>query len=321
MNSKPSTTYLSNRSIPRLETALLALGLILSTFRLEAKDPGLPSTVAAGAALTEVYSDPRFFEGPTWDPKTKKLYFTAFPKDQKNTEILRLDAPGRVTVWADKTEGVNGTFLSRNGRLLAAQAFGHRVLKYSFGKKGPSNTQVILSDATLNQPNDICEAPNGNLYFTDPDFKNRRTSAVFLLRPKGELIKLITEMPLPNGIKTSNDGKTLYVGDSHEKLWRSYPIMPNGITGPGRVFFNPETESKADPDGFSIDEHGNLYLSGRGGVWVVNPEGEALGMIPVKEFVSNATFGDVDGKALYLTCDGKVYRLAMTVRGAQFTRP
>lgn len=287
---------------------------------LMAKEPGLPRTVAAGANLAEVYSAPRFFEGPSWDRRTARLYFTAFTKDQLQSEILRLDAPGKVTVWADKTEGVNGTFVSRDGRLLGAQAFGHRLLKYGFGKNGPRSTKILLEDVRLNQPNDICEAPNGNLYFTDPDFKNRQTSAVFLLRPNGETVKLITEMPLPNGIKTSIDGKTLYVSDSHEKLWRAYPIMPNGITQAGRVFFDPDTENRTDPDGLCLDEKGNLYLSGRGGVWVVTPDAELLGMIPVKEAVSNVTFGDADGKGLYLTCDGKVYRLAMTVRGAQFIR-
>ena len=81
--------------------------------------PPLPATVANGAKLVSVYSDDRSFEGPVWDTGTKKLYFTAFGTD--NTQILRLDVPGKVTVWLDKTEGVNGMFLANSGRLLAAQ--------------------------------------------------------------------------------------------------------------------------------------------------------------------------------------------------------
>src|SRR5690349_19159449 len=67
---------------------------------------GVPSTVAAGAKLVSVYHDERFFEGPAWDTKSGKLYFTAFAG--QNTQVLRLDEPGKVTVWLDKTEGVNG---------------------------------------------------------------------------------------------------------------------------------------------------------------------------------------------------------------------
>ena len=70
----------------------------------------------------------------------------------------------------------------------------------------------------------------------------------------------------------------------------------------------------------SIDEQGNLYFSGRGGVWVATPVGKSLGFIPVPEFCSNVTFGGADGRTLYLTCDKKVYSLAMNVRGGQFAR-
>jgi len=43
-----------------------------------------------------------------------------------------------------------------------------------------------------------------------------------------------------------------------------------------------------------------------------------MGFIAVPEFVSNVTFGGADGQTLFLTCDKKVYSLAMRVKGAQF---
>ncbi len=292
-------------------TLLFAIGHVFA-----AESHPLPNTVFPGAQLVEVYSDGRFFEGPSWDQKGHRLYFTAFDKD--NQQILRLDAPGKVTVWADKTEGINGTYYSLKGRLLGAQAYGHRVTDYAFGENGPADPKVLLYDPSLNQPNDICQAPNGNLYFTDPDFKKRQTSAVFLYTTGRKLTRIITDMPLPNGLKVSNDGRTLYVGDSYLKHWKAYPVLNDGTVGPGKVFFDPKTENMADPDGFTIDARGNLYFSGRGGVWVVNKSGQELGFIPVPEFVSNLTFGGLDGQSLYLTCKGKVYSLMMNVRGAQF---
>ncbi len=291
-----------------------SLLLILMVTPRGADGQTMPRTVAEGAKLTEVYSDERFFEGPTWDPKTQKLYFTAFGSD--NQQILRLDAPGKITVWLDKSQGVNGTFLTSDGRLLGAQAYGHRILSYAIGDNGPSEVKVLLENAKLHQPNDVCQAPNGNIYFTDPDFKERKTSAVYLLRPTGQAVKIITDMPLPNGIKTSLDGKTLYVADSHLKHWKAYPIQDDGTVGEGKVFFDPMNENKSDPDGLALDEEGNLYLSGRGGIWVVQPDGKPLGLIAIPEFCSNVTFGGPDGKTLYLTCSKKVYALSMKVRGA-----
>jgi len=192
------------------------------------------------------------------------------------------------------------------------------VMSYAFGEKGPADTIIVAHNPKWNQPNDVCQTPQGHIYFTDPDFKNRKTSAVYVKTTDGAIQKIITSMPLPNGVIAANDGKTLYVGDSHEKLWRSFPIQADGTLGQGNVFFDPETKRQDSPDGMSIDADGNLYLSGRGGVWVATSAGESLGLIPVPEFCSNVTFGGADGKTLYLTCSNKVYSLKMNVKGAQF---
>ena len=95
-----------------------------------------------------------------------------------------------------------------------------------------------------------------------------------------------------------------------------------GTVGPGQVFFDPPVpmDKRAPPDGMSIDEQGNLYLSGSGGVWVVDKFGRSLGLIAIPEFCSNVTFGGPDGKTLYFTCAKQVYSLAAKVRGGQFVR-
>jgi gluconolactonase len=274
----------------------------------------LPSTVASGAKLEQVFGDERFFEGPTWDPKTGKLYFTAFGDA---TQVLRLDEPGKAVVWMDKSQGVNGTYLDNEGRLLGAQGEAKKILSMAVGLVGPEDTRTLYHQDTPMNPNDICQTLRGDIYFTLPDFAEKKRSTVMRIDTDGNASTVITEMTLPNGIIASLDGKTLYVADSHEKHWRSYPINEDGSLGEGKVFFDPDTENKSDPDGMSIDEQGNLYLTGRGGVWVVSPEGKSLGLIPVPEFVSNCSFGDADGKTLYLTCAKKVYRLKMNVRGRQ----
>ncbi len=271
----------------------------------------IPPTVVQGAELTVIFEDNRFFEGPTWDPRTDSLFFTAF--GERNQQLLRRDASGQTTVFKDQTEGVNGTFLSDEGKILGAQAYGHRLISYSI----EGDEEVILLDDELNQPNDLCQAPDGTIYFTDPDFAERSSSVIYRLTADGTAEKLAEVQPLPNGLISSNDGKTLYVGDSAEKRWYAYPIRSDGSLGDPSVFFDPQVESTADPDGMTIDASGNLYFTGRGGVWVVSPDGEALGLIPVPEFCSNVTFGGPNGKTLFLTCQSKVYSLAMNVRGGR----
>ncbi|MEW6496061.1 MAG: SMP-30/gluconolactonase/LRE family protein [Cyanobacteriota bacterium] len=298
-----------------LFTLLLVVVLVKNTY---SKELGMPPTVAKNAQLVEIYSGDRFFEGPTWEPRSGTLYFTAFGKD--NQQILRLERPGKVSVWLDQSEGVNGTFLSNRGTLLGAQGKGHRVMEYTFGDSGPLKSNVLYHNPKLNQPNDICQTVQGDIFFTDPDFKERKNSAVYHLATDGKATKIITDMPLPNGILTSKDGKTLYISDSHLKLWRSYPILNNGRVGAGKVFFNPNVENRNDPDGMTRDIEGNLYFTGRGGVWGVRSNGQALGFIPTPEFCSNVIFGGQDGRTLYVTCDKKVYSLQMRVAGSQALR-
>ena len=281
-----------------------------------------PPTVVPGAELTVVYSSDQYFEGPSWDPSGQKLYFTAFAKE--NEQILRLDAPGKASVWMDHTKGMNGTYLSRNGRLLVAQAFGHTLSSLKIGPDGPEEIKVLASDfegIPFIQPNDVAESPvTGGIYCSDPNFKGKTQSAVYYLSPTGGVRRVIDNLKLPNGLEVSNDGATLYVSDSFEKRVYSYPILADGSVDQAQVkiFFDPVTDNTADPDGMCSDALGNLYFAMRGGVWVVSKEGKQLGFIPVPEFASNVTFGGVDGQTLYITCDKKVYSLAMRVKGAQF---
>ena len=273
------------------------------------------SVVAPNAELVEVYADDIFFEGPCWDPATGKLYFVAWGDDNK--QLLRLDEPGKASVWMDQTQGINGTFISRRGRMLTAEVLGHKIGSYRIGEKGPEDGQVLAEDHTWNQPNDLYQSRRGDIYFSDPDWANRATSAVYRLAPTGKVTRVVTDMTTTNGIIVSNDDKTLYVADSFEKRWHAFPIAADGSVGRGRVFFDPDTDNQQDPDGMTIDERGNLYLTGRGGIWVVTPAGKTLTFIEVKEFCSNATFGGPDNQTLYITGQGKVYSLAMTVGGGR----
>jgi gluconolactonase len=123
----------------------------------------------------------------------------------------------------------------------------------------------------------------------------------------------------------SPDGKTLYVGDDELDDWRSYPIGDDGTVGSGKVFFKPDLPNKTLSDGMTMDAEGNLYFTGqcnfpdgKGGVWVVSPEGKALGRIATPTFCSYAVIGGPDGKTLYLTCDKHVYSLKLNVGPANF---
>lgn len=299
------------RGYPRnIAGRLIATLLILACVR-----PAHAQLVTPGATLVEVYSASRYFEGPTWDLAGGKLYFTALSGGE---QILRLEAPGSASVWMPVTSGINGTYLSLEGRLLCAQGTARKILSLRIGAAGPEDITTLAADNTWVAPNDLCQTYSGDIYFTTPDFASHSASRVYRIAPFGQVTTVVTDMTLPNGIIASIDGRTLYVADSAEKWWRSYPVAADGTVGAGTLFFNPSTPDTSDPDGMTIDELGNVYCTGRGGLWIVSPGGSLQQMVPVPRFCSNVTFGGADGRTLYLTCDQKVYSLSMQVRGARW---
>jgi sugar lactone lactonase YvrE len=301
-------------------TSLLAVAAV--SLQLKADEPPMPPSVAAGAKLEVAYDETetakRFFEGPSYDPKSDSLYFTAFSKD--GSQILRLDSAGKVSVFLDSSDGVNGTFLSRRGGLLGCQGGKSRVVRIALDGS-PGEIEVVADNCDgkkFGVPNDIAEDARGGFYFTDPDFKEKKASVVYYVAPDGKVRPAVTDMQVPNGVYVGKGGKVLYVSDSAALNVRAYPINP--FTGEadqkqGRVFFEPQTENKNAPDGMTMDERGNMYFTGRGGVWVVDPAGKPLGLIAIAEFCSNSTFGGRNGRTLFMTCQNRVYKLAMNVSG------
>jgi len=281
---------------------------------------GFPgSVIANGAQLEVAYSEPGiYFEGPSWDLITEKLYFSQRTEFYR---ILRLDSPGSVTVWMNNTPQTNGTFLANDGRLLTADESTKQICNHRIGASGPEDSQVLAgpADGINKKPNDLCQTPRGDIYFTGPDWSAGATGqVVYRLSTDGQVTEVIGDMEMPNGIIASNDGTKLYVSDSNLKHWKQYPINPDGSVGAGWVFFDPDTADTHDPDGMTIDELGNLYFVGLGGLWIVSPDGIEIDMLAIPEFCSNVTFGGPDGRTLYITCQDKVYSLAMRVRGGSW---
>ena len=125
----------------------------------------------------------------------------------------------------------------------------------------------------------------------------------------------------PNGVALSPDETTLYVAQSfHEApIYKAYPIGEDGSVGEGEVLFNAKhlaADRPGMPDGIKVDEHGNIWGTGPGGVLVISPEGKHLGSILTGQRTANCAFGGADKKTLYMTADGFLMRVKLKVAGA-----
>jgi gluconolactonase len=64
-----------------------------------------------------------------------------------------------------------------------------------------------------------------------------------------------------------------------------------------------------------VDQKGNVYATGPGGIWIFSPEGKHLGTVKLPEIASNCAWGDPDGKTLYITASTGLYRIHLKIPG------
>src|SRR5690606_13310325 len=106
-----------------------------------------------------------------------------------------------------------------------------------------------------------------------------------------------SEMTRPNGIAFSHDEKKLYVAqsDAAKPIWMVFDVQANGKLGAGKVFFDATEWHKAGrkgmPDGLKVDEKGNVFATGPGGLHVFSPDGTHLGTIDTGEKTGNCAWG------------------------------
>jgi gluconolactonase len=287
-----------------------------------APDPAFQALFPPNAAIEKLASGFQFIEGPVWLPGDR-LLFSDIPANVVN----QWSAEGNtVKEFLRPSENSNGLLAGPNNSLLLCQHSGRRI-----AMRSASGVITTLTDRfegrKLNSPNDAVYHSDGSLYFTDPPYglekqdedpgKELAFNGVYRLA-KGKLQLLSKDLSRPNGIAFSPDEKFLYVANSDpaRKLWMRYPVLPDGALGPGRVFADVTAE-KADglPDGLKVDEKGNLWATGPGGVWVFSPEGKHLGTLKPAEVPANLAFGGPDGKTLFLTARTGLYRIATAVAG------
>ncbi|MDX2030098.1 MAG: SMP-30/gluconolactonase/LRE family protein [Blastocatellia bacterium] len=284
----------------------------------------------------------RFTEGPIWvadgaghllfsDPNSNAIYRYT-PSGNGPNEPGRLDLFRSPSGYAGPDiaqygqPGSNGLTLDSLGRLTINQHGNRRVLRLE-----RDGSETVLADRfegkRLNSPNDLVYRSDGTLYFTDPPFglpkffddprKELPFSGVYSLRD-GKLRVVSRDLAGPNGIAFSPDERYLYVGnwDEKKKVVMRYEARPDGTLTDGRVFFDMTGAPGEDAiDGIKVDQEGNLYVSGPGGLWVLSAEGRHLGTIVAPKHIHNMAWGDADGKTLYLCARSGLYRMRLNVPG------
>jgi gluconolactonase len=328
---------------PLLVLLLSALAVMGQSGEVVKLDPKLDGIVPADAKVEKLAGNLGFAEGPVWVRQAGYLLFSDIPANV----ISKWTPDGKTSVavkpsgftGADASDvgsqnnngkevvtliGSNGVTLDREGRIVFAAHGDRNVVRIE--KNGQRTVLVDRYEGKrLNSPNDLVYKADGALYFTDPAFGLRKRdedpkkelpfNGVYLLK-EGKLQLLDKTFTAPNGLALAPGEKYLYVDDSAKKLIMRFDVQSGDTIGNGKTFIDMNSDpSPGVPDGMKVDQNGNVYCTGPGGVWILSPEGKHLGTVKAPEIPANLAFGDSDGKTLYLTARTGLYRIRLKVAG------
>ena len=280
--------------------------------------PELEGIVSKDQEIEELGAGYQVAEGPLWYPDEKYLLFS----DIRNNRRLKWTPSEGVALFQEPTNEANGLTRDRQGRLIACEHASRRVTRLE-----PDGSITVVAnryhDRRLNRPNDVVVKSDGSIYFTDPGAPEPELdldfSGVYLISPDlGTITLLVRDFVVPNGLAFSPDESIMYVDDSRRGHIRAFNVQPNGTLAPAtdRVFCELKGDRPGSPDGMKVDVDGNVYCTGPGGVWVIDPSGKHLGTILTgSDQTTNCAWGGDDWKTLYITTRATLARIQLKKPG------
>ena len=274
-------------------------------------------------------------EGPVWLNKQEMLLFSDVP----NNIIYKWTASGGKEIYLKNSGytgskartgfmGSNGLSLGLDGTLLLCQHGDRRIARMDASVNSPKANFITIaseySGKKINSPNDLIVTANGDIYFTDPSYgfekgmsdpaKEIPYQGVYKVDKAGQVTLLVDSIEQPNGIAIFPNGKTLLIANSDEvkKRWYSYNMASNGTLTNAKVFYDVSNEKGLGVcDGLKIDNNGNVFATGPGGIWIFTKNGKLIGKIKLNAVPASNCALTPDGKTIFITAANYLLRVKM----------
>ena len=208
-----------------------------------------------------------FLEGPSFD-RQGNLWCVDIPFGR----IFKIDKTGDWTLVTQYDGWPNGLKIHKDGHAYIAD-YKKGLLKLNT-KTG--SIEPVLETAfseSFKGLNDLHFADNGDLYFTDQGQSGIAdpSGRVWRLRTEGrnagELQRLVSNAPSPNGITLNKSNSQVYVAITRaQQIWR-LPLMAGGTPSKTGVAIQL-SGGHAGPDGIEMDAEDGLLVCHLGvGIW------------------------------------------------------
>jgi gluconolactonase len=301
-------------------SCFLTFSQMKTTGKIYQEDEAFNELVSPDAQIEVLAEGFHWSEGPVWMKEDGYLLFNDIPqntvfkwKEGEGLSVYLRPAGFALGVKPGGGDlGSNGMFVNPVNKQLVLCDHGNRCLT-QLNKENWTKTIIIDSfeGKRFNSPNDLVISSKGHYYFTDPPYGLKGPD-----RPGKEL-------DYPNGIALSPDEKTLYVANTQgRRIIMKFDISENGSAANGKILFDATDFNKygknGGMDGIAVDEKGNIWATGPGGVMVISPEGKHLGSIDTGTLIANCKFGGSEGNELYMTAHNYLCRVKVKVKGMGF---
>ncbi len=290
---------------------------------IDLRAPGLDRIIDSDPPLDQIAHDMYFGEGPVWDRRQKRFLWVDIIGDT----IWEWSPGVGKKVFMHPSSHANGMTFDRQGRLVVAGWSARTIWRV----EDDGSVVTIASryqGKKFNSPNDIVVRSDGTVYWTDSvgglaipgmvgeDLQRQLDfQGVFCLTPRGEVKLVVEDTVYPNGLCFNPDESILYVNDTRLGLIRAFDVNPDGGVRNPRVFHKLIGTEPGVADGMKVDQEGNLYCTGPGGIHVMDKQGNLLGRLRVPGHSSNMAWGDDDWRSLYVTTYHAVYRTRLKIPG------
>ena len=290
--------------------------------------PAFLELVDEDAELERLGTGFTFTEGPIWNPDGF-LLFSDMPGDVRR----RWDPDAGVSEVANPSNKGNGMTIDNDGRLIVCEHVTSSVVRMDPDGTG-SGREVLATHyegRELNSPNDVVVKSDGAIYFTDPTYgrmpgfgiereQDLDFQGVYRIAPGGgDPQLLVDDFSQPNGLCFSVDESLLYINDTDRAHIRVFDVQADGTLANGRVLADGIGSGSLEVgdlvDGMKLDERGNVWVTGPGGVCVFNADGDHIGTVEVPENVGNINWGGPDWSWLFIPATTSVYRIQCKVSG------
>jgi gluconolactonase len=269
-----------------------------------------------------------FTEGPIWNPDGF-LLFSDMPGDVRR----RWDPDSGVSEVANPSNKGNGMTIDNDGRLVVCEHVTSSVVRMDPDGKG-GGREVLATHyegRELNSPNDVVVKSDGAIYFTDPTYgrmpgfgiereQDLDFQGVYRIAPGGgDPQLLVDDFAQPNGLCFATDESLLYINDTTRAHIRVFDVAGDGTLSNGRVLADGIGSGSLEigdlVDGMKLDERGNVWVTGPGGVCVFDPNGTQIGTVEVPENVGNVNWGGPNWDQLFIPATSSMYRIQCKVSG------